>query len=145
MIEDLKKKAEELVINVYQLAVASNSIEDVDLEEVEPELATELIAVESKIDDLLIEVDELQIELSSQTDKTEFIRKLNKFIDDTDALDSHILAMPRPKNRIGRPKFYERIRVLNSRITQINEKIVMIKLNIPSPVNDQILPDGQPV
>jgi SMC interacting uncharacterized protein involved in chromosome segregation len=145
MIEDLRKKTEELVINVYKLAVASNSIEDVALEEAEPKLARELHAVELKIDDLLTEVNELELELSSPTDEAEFIRKLNKIIDDTDALDSQILAMPRPKNRVGRPKFYERIRVMNFKVSRVTENIIKLRQKFPPLAGDPTEIPNSPV
>jgi hypothetical protein len=142
MIEDLKKKTADLVINVFDLAVASNSIEDVRLEELDPEAATALTALEKEVDGVSEQVKEIEDEFEiitaslvsqNQVDMTDFMRKVNTLIDDTHAFDAQILAMPRPKNRLSKPKYFRRIRRVNMTVDGIVERIAQLKSQFPLP------------
>jgi len=139
MYEDLRTKTEELVINVYKLAIASDSVTDVNFADVEPDLAKELNDVAAMANGLLTMVNQLGPAPLNGTDKVEYVKKINKIIDDTDVLDSRILAMPRPKSRVGRPKYYEGIHALVQAIDNIIAKITEHRQNYPNPV-----PTGQP-
>ncbi|MFQ5629084.1 MAG: hypothetical protein ACE5I1_10015 [bacterium] len=142
MLEDLRKKSEELVIKVHKLAVASDSIEEVELAEVEPQLAEELDAIGTKLTEMTGDVELLDPVSVDAADKTEFVKKINQIINDTDILDSLILAMPRPKSRVGRPKYYERIRELIGTIAGIIDKINMLIVQYPE--FSAPSPNGQP-
>lgn len=148
MLEDLRKKTEDLVITVYKLGVASKTIEEVRLEEIEPALAQELGEVDTRIAAISQEIDQLAAGKAPETVTPDIMSKVHKIIDDTDALDSQIMAIPRPRNRIGRPKYYERIRFIIAKIEQMTEKIAGLqeRLNVPpqQPDAEDELDDKRP-
>ncbi|MCA9743487.1 MAG: hypothetical protein H6695_01395 [Deferribacteres bacterium] len=146
MLEDLRKKTEDLVISVYKLGVASTSIEDVKLEDIEPELAQKLNDVDTRIYAISQEIEQLSTNKTSADTAVTIVSKVNKIIDETDSLDSQIMAIPRPRNRIGRPKYYERIRFIIAKIEQITKKIAALHETIGNmpPVDDEMIDEKQP-
>ena len=127
MLDDLRKKTEDLVSTVYALGVASRSIEEVELAEIEPELAGELDAVDARMQTISQQITELSGDKAASKPAAEIASKIDKIIDETDALDSQILAIPRPRNRIGRPKYYERLRIIIAKIEQMTQQIATVQ------------------
>ena len=137
MLEELKQKTGILLSRVYDLAAASEAIEVTDLETVEPRLAEELGLLDEKIDVLGQQIRTLLDDVnatgvpSNGDERSDFILKLNKIIDDAELIDAQILAIPRPKSKVGKPKYYERIAVMTQKIETAIQQISQLKSSIP--------------
>lgn len=130
MLNDLKRKTSTLLSRVYQLAAECRAIEVTELETSEPNLAEELDLLDKKIDALQAEINEVsnirEGGHSGTSSQADVIRLINKIIDEAELIDSLILAMPRPKSKVGKPKYYERIGAISAKIDCIVQEVDQI-------------------